>query len=166
LNNRRNSPDFKRAHIQTHDNIHSKDNNPLVEKAGIPEKRKREQDVEPSSKRQKISIENLEEEILKFQSKEIAIKVEEEFKVKEEVHSPISIEEESKVEGGNHSPSPRPSSSIEQFKSEQEKSQIEQKDLSSSSRISQITNERFRSQSPIRLSIKKNEEPVTLFFFE
>jgi hypothetical protein len=146
--------------------MHSKDNYPLVEKAGVPEKRKREQDVEPSSKRQKISIENLEEEILKFQSKEIALKVEEEFKVKEEVHSPISIEEESKVEGGNHSPSPRPSSSNELFKSEQEKSQIEQKYLSSSSRISPRTNERFRSQSPIRLSIKKNEEPVTLFFFE
>jgi hypothetical protein len=66
----------------------------LSEKVEISEKRKREQDLQQSSKKQKLSLEGLEKEIPKVQP---LVKVEVEFKLKEEVHSPIS----------KRSPSPR-----------------------------------------------------------
>jgi hypothetical protein len=54
-----------------------------------PEKRKREEEIQQSSKKQKLTIESS-EEIPKIQPKKTEFKIEdEEFKVKEEVHSPI-----------------------------------------------------------------------------
>jgi hypothetical protein len=67
----------------------SKDENPFLEKDKISEKRKREEEIQQSSKKQKLTIESS-EEISKIQPKITEFKIEEEvFKVKEEVHSPI-----------------------------------------------------------------------------